>query len=152
MTKATLGFAKDLTKDATELLNDKKPFEYCIKLLDPLVVVLFVGHALYLAGLIICLITYLLIWVLLHLSKYTAMIAYHMNSILIESLTAAKTDFAKTHYFDQFYRDEWLTTSLSDINTNIGLQHTTLRDQNLEGQFHVLKYVRQPVRLSRSCP
>lgn len=141
VTKATLGFAKDLTKDAEDLLKDKKAFEYCNELLKPLLNVLFLGDILYIAGLLVCLTVYLLIWVLLHLSKYTAMIAYHMNSILIESLSIDKTDFAKAQYFDQFYRDEWLTTSLSDINTNIGLQHTTLRDQNLEGQFHVLNEV-----------
>ncbi|EJK52630.1 hypothetical protein THAOC_28076 [Thalassiosira oceanica] len=152
VTKATLGFAKDLTKDAKDLLKDQNSFEYCSKLLDPLLNVPFLGDFLYLAGLLVCLTVYLLIWVLLHLSKYTAMIAYHMNSILIESLLVSidKTDFAKAQYFDQFYRDEWLTTSLSDINTNIGLQHTTLRDQNLEGQFHVLKSALNSLDLTRN--
>ena len=34
-------------------------------------------------------------------------------------------------YFDYYYLDKWLTTSLTTINTNIGVQHDVMRNQNI---------------------
>lgn len=94
VTKATLNLAKDYAKDAKDMFVEQKFYQNCVTVLFPLISNLFTA-ALVIIGAAVCLLAYLVVWLILELTAYLAKIGYHIISILIEGLSIAKTDFAK---------------------------------------------------------